>query len=140
MSKALLVTHYGTPATMDDVLPYYTDIRRGNPPSEEQLKDLTDRYLAIGGPSPLNEISQKQAKAIRRSLSDKGIEASLYIGAKHAPPFVSDAVEQMAYDGVTEAVGVVLAPHFSRTSVGGYRAKALEARDKFAPKMRLEFV
>ena len=140
MSRALLVTHYGTPATMDEVLPYYTDIRRGNPPSEEQLKNLKDRYEAIGGPSPLNDISQKQAQAIRRALANHGVDAALYIGAKHAPPFVSDAVEQMAYDGICEAVGVVLAPHFSRTSIGSYRAKAIEARDKFAPKMQIEFV
>jgi len=140
MSRALLVTHYGTPATMDDVLPYYTDIRRGNPPSEEQLADLKGRYEAIGGPSPLNEISNKQAQAIRRALANRGVDAALYIGTKHAPPFVGDAVEQMAYDGVTDAVGIVLAPHFSRTSIGSYRAKAMEARDKFAPKMNLEFV
>ena len=140
MSKALLVTHYGTPATMDDVLPYYTDIRRGNPPSEEQLQNLKDRYEAIGGPSPLNEISNKQAQAIRRALANRGIDAALYIGAKHAPPFVADAVEQMAYDGITDAVGIVLAPHYSRTSIGSYRAKATEARDKFAPKMQMDFV
>ena len=140
MSKALLVMHYGTPATMDDVLPYYTDIRRGNPPSQEQLEELKSRYEAIGGPSPLNEISNKQAQAIRRGLANKGIDAALYIGAKHAPPFVADAVEQMAFDGVSEAVGVVLAPHYSRTSIGSYRAKAIEARDRFAPKMRMDFV
>ena len=140
MSKGLLVMHYGTPATMDDVLPYYTHIRRGNPPSPEQLEDLRSRYEAIGGPSPLNVISQKQAQAIRRGLAKRGIETALYIGAKHAHPFVAKAVEQMAYDGVDEAVGVVLAPHFSRTSVGAYRAYALEARDKFAPKMRIEFL
>ena len=132
--------HYGTPATMDDVLPYYTDIRRGSPPSDEQLKDLKDRYEAIGGPSPLNEISNKQAQAIRRNLARKGIDAALYIGAKHAPPFVADAVEQMAYDGISDAVGVVLAPHYSRTSIGSYMSKAREARDKFAPKMRMDFI
>jgi ferrochelatase len=125
---------------MDEVLPYYTDIRRGNPPSQEQLDDLKRRYEAIGGPSPLNEISQKQADAIRRGLAKRDIDVALYVGTKHAPPFVADAVEQMAYDGVTEAVGIVLAPHFSRTSVGSYRAKAIEARDRFAPKMKLEFV
>ena len=138
MRRALLVMHYGTPASMDEVLPYYTHIRRGNPPSDEQLEDLKSRYEAIGGPSPLNAISQRQAEAIRRGLATRGIDAALYIGAKHASPFVADAVEQMAYDGIEEAVGIVLAPHFSRTSVGAYRGYAEQARDKYAPKMRLE--
>lgn len=140
MKKALLVMHYGTPASMDEVLPYYTHIRRGNPPSEEQLEDLKSRYLAIGGPSPLNDISHRQAEAIRRGLARRGIEAALYIGQKHAHPFIEEVVEQMAYDGVEEAVGVVLAPHYSRTSVGAYTKYAKDARDKFAPKMKLEVV
>ncbi len=138
MRRALLVMHYGTPASMEAVLPYYTHIRRGNAPSDEQLQDLKARYESIGGPSPLNAISQRQAQAIRRGLAARGIEAALYIGAKHSAPFVADAVEQMAYDGIEEAVGIVLAPHFSRTSVGAYRGYAEEARDKYAPKMRLE--
>lgn len=138
MRRALLVMHYGTPPSMDEVLPYYTHIRRGSPPSEEQLDDLKSRYQAIGGPSPLNAISQRQAQAIRRALAARGIDAALYIGSKHAAPFVADAVEQMAYDGIEEAVGIVLAPHFSRTSVGAYRSYAEEARGKHAPKMRLE--
>ena len=138
MRRALLVMHYGTPATMDEVLPYYTHIRRGNPPSEDQLRDLTSRYGAIGGPSPLNAVSQRQAQAIRRGLAKRGIDAALYIGAKHAAPFVADAVEQMAYDGIEEAVGIVLAPQFSKTSVGAYRNYALEAKDRHAPKMRID--
>jgi ferrochelatase len=138
MRRALLVMHYGTPASIDEVLPYYTHIRRGSPPSDEQLEDLKSRYEAIGGPSPLNEISERQAQGIRRGLANRGFEAALYIGAKHAAPFVADAVEQMAFDGIEEVVGVVLAPHYSRTSVGAYRGYAEEARDKHAPKMRLE--
>src|SRR5579884_2067396 len=107
MKRGLLVMHYGTPATMDDVLPYYTDIRRGNPPSEEQLHNLKDRYAAIGGPSPLNEISKRQAEAIQDGLEKLGINTRLYIGTKHAPPFVADAVQTMAGDGIEEAVGIV---------------------------------
>jgi protoporphyrin/coproporphyrin ferrochelatase len=140
MKRALLVMHYGTPASMDDVLPYYTHIRRGNRPTEEQLEDLKSRYLAIGGPSPLNDISHRQAEAIQLGLAARGIEAGLYIGQKHAHPFIEEVVEQMANDGVEEAIGVVLAPHYSRTSVGAYTKYAQDARDKFAPKMKLQVV
>ena len=40
---------YGTPRHTDEIAAYYTDIRRGRPPTDEQLADLTSRYEAIGG-------------------------------------------------------------------------------------------
>ncbi len=130
--------HYGTPASMEAIFPYYTDIRRGSPPSPEALEDLTSRYAAIGGPSPLNDISKRQGEAIRQGLAHHGIDAKLYIGAKHAPPFVADVVRQMAADGIDEAVGIVLAPHFSSFSIASYKKSAFQARDNAQPTMRLE--
>ncbi len=140
INVGLLVMHYGTPASMAEVLPYYTHIRRGRVPSEEQLADLTSRYEAIGGPSPLTAISQRQAGAIRAGLQARGIDAKLYVGTKHAPPFVADAVTQMAHDGIDRAVGIVLAPHFSTFSIAAYRAYAEGARDEHRPEMKLAII
>jgi ferrochelatase len=49
---AVLLMAYGTPRTPDEIEPYYTDIRRGRPPTPELLAELTARYDAIGGISP----------------------------------------------------------------------------------------
>jgi ferrochelatase len=119
--------HYGTPASIEEVEPYYTHIRRGRPPEPAQLQDLIDRYQAIGGPSPLTKVSKEQGEEISRGLSRRGIEAPVYIGTKHTKPFVADAVRQMAADGVEEAVGVVLAPHFSGFSIAQYEKYATDA-------------
>ncbi len=132
--------HYGTPASLEEVLPYYTHIRRGRPPTPELLDDLVSRYRAIGGPSPLAKISQDQADLILEGLKRRGIEAKLYIGAKHAHPFVAEAVEEMANDGIDRAVGIVLAPHYSSYSVAAYSQYAFEARDNFRPTMDLKLV
>ncbi|RYG23456.1 ferrochelatase [bacterium] len=137
MKRGLLVMHYGTPSSIEDVLPYYTHIRRGRPPAPEQLKDLVDRYEAIGGPSPLTKISEDQAAAIGEGLKARGVDAKVYIGTKHTTPFVADAVRQMAADGVDEAVGVVLAPHFSTYSIAAYRKYAEEAKPE---SMKLDIV
>lgn len=131
---AVLVMHYGTPRSLDEVLPYYTHIRRGRPPDAESLRELTERYRAIGGPSPLNELSRRQAEAIVAAM---GPDVSLYVAAKHVPPFLADVVAQMARDGVWRAAGVVLAPHYSRMSVGAYAATVEEARARVAPEMRI---
>jgi ferrochelatase len=115
---------YGTPATPDDVEAYYTHVRRGRPPTPEQLADLRRRYDAIGGTSPLLARTQEQAAGVQAALGD-GFRVEL--GMKHAPPFVEDGVATLAAGGVTAIVGLVLAPHYSALSVGEYAKRAESA-------------
>lgn len=125
----VLVMSYGTPESLNQVEAYYTHIRRGHPPTPEQLKDLTDRYEAIvGGFFPLRENTNKQVRALEERLNADHPELSFvcYQGLKHADPFIEDGVEQMVKDGIQQAVGVVLAPHYSVMSVGGYIKRAQE--------------
>ena len=125
MSDALLVMAYGTPRGLDDVEAYYTDIRRGRPPPPELLKELTDRYRAIGGRSPLLEITNAQAQGLSGRL---GIPA--YVGLKHAAPFIRDAVAEMARDEIDRAAGLVLAPHYSSMSIGDYERRTRAAAEE----------
>ena len=104
----LLVMAYGTPYSESDIEAYYTDIRHGKRPSEEELQDLKDRYEFIGGLSPLASTTQNQAEALCSTLNDaySDVEFKLYIGLKHIHPFIEDAVEDMNKDGITEAITV----------------------------------
>ncbi|KKC45960.1 ferrochelatase [Paenibacillus sp. D9] len=128
----VLVMSYGTPESLDHVEEYYTHIRRGSAPSPEQLKELSDRYDAIvGGVFPLRENTDRQVA----SLQDKLEQAApgryrCYQGLKHARPYIEDGVEQMAADGITMAVGVVLAPHFSTMSVASYNKRAMQKAEE----------
>ena len=132
--------HYGTPKSIDDVLPYYTHIRRGRPPSDEALADLVGRYESIGGPSPLTEISEKQAALIHEGLTRRGVHTTMEIGTKHTTPFVADAVKALAAQECDDVVGIVLAPHFSTYSVAAYEKYAFGARDEVRPGMRLDCI
>jgi protoporphyrin/coproporphyrin ferrochelatase len=129
MTTGLVVMAYGTPSAPGEIEAYYTHIRRGRPPSSEQLAELAHRYRAIGGVSPLAERTRAQADALRRALD--GAEPGgwrVELGNKHAPPFVEDAVadlaDRSAPDRPDRLVGLVLAPHWSRASVGEYHARA----------------
>lgn len=134
----LLVMAYGTPYKEEDIERYYTHIRRGRKPSDEALEELTERYRAIGGISPLAKITEEQAKKLEEHLNSvqDEIEFKSYLGLKHIEPFVEDAVLAMHEDGLEEAVSIVLAPHFSTFSVKSYnhRAKA-EAEKLGGPKI-----
>jgi ferrochelatase len=123
----VLVMSYGTPESLEQVEAYYTDIRRGHPPSVEQLRELTNRYEAIvGGVFPLRENTNNQVKGLQDQLNQDypEYEFSCYQGLKHAYPFIEDGVKSMIEDGITEAVGIVLAPHYSTMSVGSYIKRA----------------
>ncbi len=119
---------YGTPATPGDVEPYYTHVRRGRPPTPEQLADLKRRYDAIGGTSPLLERTEAQRRGVQAALDRRG-SFSVQLGMKHAPPFIEDAVGALVEGGLKQAVGVVLAPHYSRLSIGEYEERARAAAD-----------
>lgn len=128
MSRAtvgVVVMAYGTPASPEDIPAYYTHIRRGRPPTDEQLAELTGRYEAIGGISPLAERTRAQLGAVAAALdrTDPG-RFSVRLGQKHAAPFIEDAVADLAADGAEQIVGLVLAPHYSAFSVGQYHERA----------------
>jgi len=117
----VLVMAYGTASGPDDVERYYTDIRGGRPPTPEHLEELRERYAAIGNRFPLLEITRQQAEGLERelNLADPG-GFRAYLGMKHSPPFIAEAVERMRADGVERAIGVVMAPHWSGMSVESY--------------------
>lgn len=117
MTIGILVMAYGTAAGPDDIERYYTDIRGGRPPGPELLEELRERYAAIGNRFPLTEITEAQAAGLERELGE-GFRA--YVGMKHSPPFIPETVEKMAAEGIERAVGIVMAPHYSRMSIGGY--------------------
>ena len=128
MPEGVLLMAYGTPASLADVGPYYTHIRHGRPPEPDQLAELIGRYVAIGGSSPLLEISHSQADGLQTRLAARlGGYLPVELGMKHAPPFIEEGVRALRRAGVGRAIGVVLAPHYSKLSVGEYRDRAARA-------------
>ena len=135
--RGVLLMAYGTPASLDDVEPYYTDIRRGRRPSPELLEELKDRYRTVGGRTPLLEISLAQAHALQPSLGDT---YRVFLGMKHWHPYIKHAVAQMQEAGIQRAVGVVLAPHYSRGSIGEYVQRVDTAKAELSYELEIHVV
>jgi protoporphyrin/coproporphyrin ferrochelatase len=128
MTIGVVLMAYGTPRSPDDVEAYYTDIRRGRPPSAEQLADLVRRYEAIGGTSPLAQRTERQRHALQTELDRRAAgQFQTELGYKHAPPSIEAAVETLAARGAERLVGLTLAPQYSALSVGEYLGRAAEA-------------
>lgn len=124
MSVAVVLMAYGSPERIGDVPAYYADIRGGRPIKPEVLEELTERYrrLGIEDSNPLNEIAERTRAALQGELG-----VPVFTGMKHWTPRIADAVETALAGGATTIVGLVLAPHYSRLSIGGYRAQLEEA-------------
>ncbi len=124
----VLLMAYGTPAQTADVEAYYTDIRRGRPPTPELLADLVRRYDAIGGLSPLAARTEAQRAALQQALDDRSPgRFSVVLGYKHVSPRIEEAVATLASGDGSPVIGLVLAPHWSAASVGEYHERAAKA-------------
>ncbi len=128
----VLLMAYGSPSRLEDIPAYLTDIRGGRPVSDEAVEELVERYRRIGGRSPLDEITELQRAGLERELG-----LPVHIGMKHWTPRIGAAVEAALAGGARTIVGLVLAPHYSRLSIAGYRDR-LEAA--LAERAELAFV
>lgn len=127
---AVLLMAYGTPRTPDEIEPYYTDIRRGRPPTPELLAELTARYDAIGGISPLAARTEAQRTALQRALDAIAPERfEVVLGLKHAEPKIETTVDDLARRGFRSIIGLVLAPHYSSYSIGQYMDRTRAAAE-----------
>jgi len=116
MSKdAVLLIAHGSPERVEDIPDFLQNISRGRPMPEAVVREVQHRYSLIGS-SPLTRITRAQAGGVAREL---GVPA--YVGMRNWHPFIAEALQQMAADGVERAVAICLAPHNSRTSVGLYK-------------------
>jgi protoporphyrin/coproporphyrin ferrochelatase len=118
---------HGTPSSPEGIEPFYTRIRRGHPPTPELLADLTRRYLAIGGVSPLTERTAAQVAGIAKTLEQRHPGAyDVRFGSKFEPPMLEEAAASFRDEGFTKVIGIVLAPHSSSMSTEQYMSRARE--------------
>ena len=133
--NAILLMAYGSPTTLNDVEAYYTDIRRGRPPTPELLEALKNRYIAIGGKTNLFDITLQQAKGLEQRSGLK-----TYVGMKHWHPYIRETIGEIANSGAREIVALGLAPHYSAMSIGDYIARVEKAIAEVDPGLHVTFV
>jgi len=117
---AVLLMAYGSPNSLDEVGEYLRQVRGGRSSTSEEIERLTERYRQVGGQTPLLKITLVQAKGLEEKLRSERLESRVYVGMKHWHPFIEDVVEKIVSDDSASIVGLALAPHYSRLSIGGY--------------------
>lgn len=120
----VLIMAYGGPNSLAEIPGYLADIRQGRPTTPAVLEEITHNYEQIGGKSPLLEFTQAQLAAVQSQLDPALYRC--YLGMRHWSPWIEEVVGQMVEDGITHAVSLVLAPHYSKMSVAKYQDKIAE--------------
>lgn len=123
MTGVLLMAH-GTPSSLDEIPEYLRLVRGGRPPSPELVAEIRHNYEAIGGRSPLTDITLAQADALRARL---GSHVPVAVGMRNWRPFIGDAAAQLVATGASRIIGIPMAPQFSALSVQKYMDTARAA-------------
>ncbi|MBK8933220.1 MAG: ferrochelatase [Chloroflexi bacterium] len=134
----VLIMAYGGPNSLEEIPGYLADIRNGRVTTPAVLEEISRNYRLIGGKSPLLEISTRQVAAVRARLDPDKFK--VYLGMRHWAPWIEDVVGQMIDDGITQAIALVLAPHYSKLSVAKYHAKVADGLEMYRGHIDFDFI
>jgi ferrochelatase len=129
---------YGGPDTLDDVAGYLADIRMGRPTPRAVVEEIADHYRQIGGSSPLRALSLRQLAALSARLDPAVYRC--YLGMRHWSPWIEEVVGAMAEEGIIQAVGIVLAPHYSSMNTERYFQKVAIGQELYRTSIEFAFV
>jgi ferrochelatase len=124
---AVLLMAHGTPESVGQMADYLRLVRGGREPSAELIEEMTHNWEAIGGRSPLTDITLEQADALRTQLMADGLDVRVVVGMRNWRPFIADAIRDIARMGARRIVGIPMAPQFSTLSVQKYMDAAKAA-------------
>jgi ferrochelatase len=127
-ADAVLLIAFGGPTRPEEIRPFLANVVRGRAVAPERLETVAHHYEAIGGRSPLNELTMRQARKLEAALAATGPARPVYVGMRNWQPYLGDTLARMADDGVRRAIGVILAPHATEASRERYTEQVDAAR------------
>ena len=125
---AVLLIAFGGPTAMHEVRPFLDNVLRGRPVPPERVELVVHHYERIGGRSPLNELTFRQARGLEAELRAHGPALPVYVGMRNWTPYLRETLQRMAADGVRCAIGVIMSPQQNDAGWGRYQCDVAEAR------------
>src|SRR5574337_1045893 len=113
---SVLLIGFGGPTNMSEVRPFLENVLRGRPVPPERVEAVVHHYELIGGKSPFNELTFRQAQALAAKLRADGQPLPTYVGLRCWTPFLHETLHRMVSEGRRRAVGLIMAPHQSEAS------------------------
>jgi protoporphyrin/coproporphyrin ferrochelatase len=139
-NEGVLLMAYGTPKRLDDVDEYFTHIRGGRRPPPDAIDNLRQRYVRVGGSTPLLHISADVRDRLEAEVARSKSPRRVFLGMKHWHPFIAETMTEMRDAGIRQFTAIALAPHFSKLSVGAYQHAVEEAQVALGNPFEIRFV
>ena len=118
---AVILIGFGGPTRPDEIRPFLDRVTAGRPIPRERYEDVVHHYEAIGGRSPYNELTMRQAAALGARLVRQGVKIPVVLGMRNTPPWLEDTLRELGQSGVRRALGFVLAAHRCEASWERYQ-------------------
>jgi len=125
---AVLLIAFGGPASREEIRPFLARVLKGVAVSSERLEEVARHYEAVGGRSPLVDITVRQAAALQKQLAQSGSPLRVYVGMRNSRPFIAESLKQMTDDGVKRALGLILSSFRTAASWERYIENVADAR------------
>ncbi len=125
---AILIVSFGGPEAPDEVVPFLENVTRGRGIPRERLEQVGAHYHLFGGKSPINDQCRALISALEDELPKHGIDLPIYWGNRNWTPMLTDTMQQMANDGITQAIAFVTSATSSYSGCHQYREDIERAR------------
>ena len=127
---SVLLIAFGGPEKAEDIRPFLEIVAAGRRIPAERLEEVAHHYEAMGGRSPLAELTRRQADGLRAALAREGIALPVYVGMRNWHPFLLEALGAMRDRGHRRALGIILSSLQTEASWDRYVADVGAAREK----------
>lgn len=130
---SVLLIGFGGPTRADEVRPFLDNVLRGRPVPRERYEEVVRHYDLLGGRSPYNDLTMRQAAALRDALNATGVRVPIAVGMRNWHPMIADSLRLLADSGARRVLGFILAAHRSEAGWERYQASVNEARETIGP-------
>jgi len=136
---AVLMIAFGGPERVEDVRPFLANVAQGRSIPPGRLEEVAHHYERIGGRSPLNELTFRQARGLENALKERGYKLPVFVGMRNWHPLLAQTIREMAEAGVTRALGIIMAPHQSESSWQRYQQNVAQALAETGVRLSVDY-
>ncbi len=130
---AVIIIGFGGPTAADQIRPFLDRVLQGRPVPRDRYETVVHHYELLGGRSPYNDLTMREAAALRAALAAQGVDAPVAVGMRNTAPFIEDALRELMERRARRVFGFILAPHRCAASWERYQSDVAAARERIGP-------
>jgi protoporphyrin/coproporphyrin ferrochelatase len=133
---AVVLLGFGGPNAPDEIRPFLDRVLRGRPVPPARYEEVVAHYQRVGGRSPYNALTQRQADALAQRLQERGFPIPVVVAYRNASPFIGDALPDLLERSIGRAFAIPLSAFGGPAGADRYIGDAQAAlRERGGPQL-----